>query len=135
MPAADVLFLARLGEIRESQQRRGDEQADAHNKQTRAEHRLHLVLEEEAHNHDGDHRDQDVDDVFCALVPLELEEVLEEPHDLFPEDETGAQHRGDMYDDGKVQCVLTVDTKQVLADGQMAAAADGEVLRQALNDT
>jgi hypothetical protein len=40
-----------------------------------------------------------------------------------------------VHDNGEVKGFLRVDAKEVLADGKVAAAADGQVFRQALDDT
>ena len=73
--------------------------------------------------------------VARALVPLQLEEVVEDPHYLFPQDDERAQHGGYVYGDGEGEVLLAVEAEEGGADGQMAAAADGQILGESLQET
>ena len=135
MEGRDVLALTRTGPVAEGQQGGGYHQADADDEEAAAEDGFDFVLEEEADDADGYHGDEDVDDVTCALVPLELEEVGEEPHYLFPQDDAGAEDGGHMDGDGEGKVLLAGEAKEVGADGEVATGGDGQILGESLDDT
>jgi hypothetical protein len=134
MQRRDVFALARLGPVAEGQQGGGDHGADADDEEPAAEDLFHGVFEEEAHDGDGNHGDEDVDGVLHALVPLELEDVGENPYDLFPEDDDGAEHRGHMDGNGEGEVLLTAEAKEMSSNGQVTAGADGEIFGKTLDD-
>ena len=65
---------------------------------------------------------------------LEVEQPLEYPHDFLPQDDQRAEHGGHVDRHGESQVLLPVDAGEVGGDGQVAAAAHGQVFGQSLQD-
>ena len=130
----DVLALARLGPVAESQQGSGDQQADAHHEEAATEDGLDLVLEQQAHDGYGDHGDEDVDGITHSLVPFPLEDVGENPHDFLPKDDDGAEYRSHMDGDGEGEVLFATHAEEVGSDGQMTAGGDGKIFGESLDD-
>ena len=73
---------------------------------------LHIFFEEQAHDAHGNHRDEDVEHIARLVVDLELEESLEYPGNLLPEDDEGTQYCSHVYGDGERQVLLGLDAKE-----------------------
>ena len=119
----------------EGEEEGGDAEADAHHEGA-LEDGFDLVLEAQAHDADGNHRDEDVGRVASLVVPLELAEALQYPHHFLPEDDECGEDGGHVDDNVERQAAgegIAV-VEQQLANLQMAAGGDGQVFRQALHE-
>ena len=126
----------RLVEVGESEEHGGDAEANADHKGA-FEDGFYLVLEAQAHNADGDHRYEDVDSIAGLVVPLELEESLQQPHHFLPKDDEGGEDGGHVY--YNVECQTAgkgiAVVEQQLTNLQMAAGGYGQIFRKALYET
>ena len=97
---------------------------------------LYLVFEQQADNAYRNHRYNNVEHVFRLVVHLELEQALQNPVNLAPQNDERRQYGSYMHSNGKHQILLTIlHTKQGLTNSQMTATADGQILCQSLNDS
>ena len=129
-----MLALTRLGEIGECEQQGCEKQTAAHDEQTRTEDFLDIVLEEHTYDAYRNHRNDDIEEVFCLGVHLELEESFQNPVDFFPQYDEGAEHCCYVHHYGERKVVLALHTEECRADCEVAATTNGQVFCESLDN-
>src|SRR5574344_3007057 len=131
-----MLTLTRLVEMCECKQGCCDKKADTHYLETSLKDCINIILKEESHNANWNHGNNNVECILLLHIefPFPLEEPLENPSNLFPEDNDSGENCCHVYYNAESN-TSCFHFKQMLADLQMTTTADRKIFGKTLNDT
>ena len=132
----DGLLLAGFGVIGESQQCGREQQHGAHDHEDigGVEQGIDPVLEQEADEADGNHREHEFEHVGLLGVETAREETLQETPHFAPEYDDGAQDGGGVERHVEGEILFELDAQQLFGDLEVAAARNGQKFGDALHD-